>query len=282
MTLACLMAVCLAACGGDDSDEPAVDELLSTATTQVEFRLPNDRHTYTMYDCAGNHLVGTYTTADGEKCTLSLRQGKHHIVWFMDFNNESVKYEPEGNALTAIREDGMTDYVYYDENDLEVSPYAVEMQYVSCLKEATCQLIIVLTDVAENLSLPDGNRDIKEVGKVTGLPLVRTASLSENKYKTDGDVGLKVYTSYQSYRSASNPNSDGIYVRMGGCQMLCPKDGLNDIQLNVEVRDADGRAVPTTQLPRFSLQRRHRTILCGPLFSGSTSDWKVDMEDRDD
>ena len=194
MTLACLMAVCLAACGGDD-DEPTVDELLSTATTQVEFRLPNDRHTYTMYDCAGSHLVGTYTTAGGEKCTLSLRQGKHHIVWFMDFDNESVKYEPEDNALTALSEDGMASSVYYQENDLDVSPYAMEMQHVSCYKEATCRLVVTLADVTENLALPDGNDKI--IGRVTGLPLVRTVSLSDSKYKTDGNVKLNIYSSYK-------------------------------------------------------------------------------------
>ena len=271
-------------CGSDD-DEPSVDEVLSKETTQVIFKFPPySKRKYTMYDCAGKQLVGTYATTGEESCELSLRQGKHHLVWFCEFNEDYVKFNPEDRTVTSIRSDGMTYYVHYEESELDVTPYAMGTQYVHCTQDAACQLEIILTDVTENLPLPDGNtmREDRVVGKVTGIPLIRTISLSGSDYKTDGDADINVYTSYQSYKSSADPNSDGVYARISGCQMLCPRDGLNDIHVNIEVKDVNGRAVKTTQLPGFSLQRRHRTTLRGPLFTGSTSDWQVKMDDYDD
>ena len=59
---------------------------------------------------------------------------------------------------------------------------------------------------------------------------------------------------------------------------LCPLNGLDNIQLIAETYDKDGNSIPATILPLFSLRRGYTTILCGPLFSGTTSDWSVTME----
>ena len=64
--------------------------------------------------------------------------------------------------------------------------------------------------------------------------------------------------------------------------ILCPINGLDNIQLTAEVYDKDGNPISTTTLPKFNLRRGYTTILRGPLFSGSTSDWTVTMKQYDD
>ena len=89
MTLACLMAVCLAACGGDD--EPTVDELLSDKTTPVTFELPQGD--YYMFDYSGSRYVGSDTIHVDRSCKFEaeLRQGKHHIIW-ISLGNEDKQF----------------------------------------------------------------------------------------------------------------------------------------------------------------------------------------------
>lgn len=156
--------------------------------------------------------------------------------------------------------DGNTGHVIvYCEKDLEVTPYLLPVQKIE-YKHITCELNIEVTDNARWLT-----SQTEPKGRITGIPSVASVSLVGNEYRLN-DVKFPV-DSIRRYESK--------YPRRF---MLCPSDGLDNIQPIAEIIDKNGNAIPTTSIPKFSLRRGYTTTIRGPLLSGSSSDWTVTME----
>lgn len=263
MTIACLMAVCITACG--DDDEPTVDELLSEETTPIEFQFSGYSYYYgsenILYDYAGSRYVGSDTIRNST-CTINLRQGNHKLIWINGLwptfplwgnngqNKSGVYYDPQAKTVTNFYPDGNTEHIIvYCEKDLEVTPYLMPAQKIE-YKPLTCVLKIKVTDLQAG-----------QKGRITGVPSVKSVSLTGDDFSLN-NIDLPT-DSIRRYEEVF---------------MLCPAKGFDDIQPVVEVTGNGGNVAPTTTLPKFSLKRGYVTSLRGPIFTGSTSDWEVIME----
>ena len=275
------LSVCIAstftACSCDDDSD--INSLLSEETTTIDFEFSGYSYHYgtanILYDFAGNNLVGSDTIYKSS-CTLNLRQGKHHLIWInglwptnswmTDIEREKksgVYFDPQTKTITNYYPDGNTDHVIvYCEKDLEVSPYLLPIQKIE-YKHVTCVLRIEVTDNARWLTWYPSQTGQK--GRITGVPSVKSVSLDNNKY-TLNDVTLQS-DSISRYEDDVNRFF-----------MLCPSEGIDDIQPVAEIIDQDGRLIEVNRMPKFSLRRGYITTLRGPLLTGTISDWTVTME----
>ena len=250
------------ACSDNDGDEPTIDEQLSEETTPIEFELLDydPYEEYVLFDYAGNRYVGS-DTITCSKCTLDLRQGKHHLLWMKGQYGESIGFNPEDKTINV--ENRTCINIPYYEMDLEVTPYLMPVKKIQCKNEKVipcCDLIIDATDIDEawetlNIKIVDNIFYMK----VTGFPTVRTISWDGSSYQLEDRY-------------------DGIYLGGSELSTVCPARGFDNIQVNTEIWNVRDELIPTTQLPKFNLRQGYITTLRGPLFSGNTSDWTVTME----
>lgn len=266
LVLACILIFSLAACGGDD-DEPAVDEILSEETTTIDFEFDGFEYLdrYFLFDYAGNRYVSS-DTITRSKCTLELRQGKHHLIWMKGRYGSDVGFTPERRTFSGH---ATSIYAAYAEMDIEVTPYLMPVQKVKCQKIIQIEksgLEVIVTDIDKTLQTPSGIKVNKEI-KITGFPFMNNISLDGNSY----DIENETYAEWGFFDIEENTVGTWLYT-------LCPTNRIEDIQLKVEVKDINGNRVSTTELPKIYLQRGCTTLLRGPLFSGGTSDWTVTVE----
>lgn len=273
LTLAACLPFLFSACTSDD-------ENLSEETTPIDFEFNGYSYYYgtanILYDYAGNSLVGSDTIYKSS-CTLNLRQGKHKMIWINGLwptdnlttdievrNRSGIYFDPQTKTITNNYPDGNTRHVIvYCEKNLDVSPYLLPVQKIE-YKHITCELRIAVTDNANWYNWLTSPTGLK--GRIMGVPSVKSVSLDNNKYTLNdillpGD-SIDRYNQYYPHRFF----------------MLCPSEGIDDIQPVAEVTDQDGKPVKVNQIPKFSLRRGYTTILRGPLLSGTTADWKVTME----
>ena len=281
-------------CSGDDE----LETMLAAETTPVTFCVDSYDHPILFDFTDGWRYIGSDTVKDAKtvKTTVNMHQGKHNIVIVKGVcyeypDTEPSKYEglhfnPETknfylNSSTngiAWRSIGNEEHsvaannnVYYWHRQLEVSPYLLPEQTPD-YTPVTATLNIIQTDVIKP-------SDIVNVGDylrtdVSDLPFVVEVGMSDNSYKTRE----KTYTLHYylgTMKSTSQLQINSRYIT------LCPKDGLSVGQLAMTLRakgDDEYRALYSVMLPEFTLQRGYITILRGPLFSGSTSDWTVEMK----
>ena len=266
LALACVLTFSFAACSGDD-DELSVDELLSEKTTPIDFEFDGFEYLdrYFLFDYAGSRFVGS-DTITRSKCTLELRQGKHHLIWMKGQYGSDVDFIPESRTFS-----GHTTSIYaaYAEMDIEVTPYLMPVQKVKFQKRIQMEgssLEVMVTDIGKTLQTPSGIKVSREI-KVTGFPFMNNVSLDGNSY----DIEYETYAEWGFFDIEENTVGTWLYT-------LCPTNRIEDIQLKVEVKDINGNRIPTTALPKIYLQRGCTTLLRGPLFSGDTSDWTVTVE----
>lgn len=298
LALATITVFTFSACSGDD-DEPSVDDILSTETTPIEFRFPEyDR--YFMFDYAGNNYVGS-DSVEAYGCTLDLRQGKHRLIWFKSLDYEDISvdwqyggpkynigvhYNPSDKTLTNYSESGNVSKMAYSDKELEVSPYLLPTQQVHFDKYATGSISVRVTDTAQNANFEkrtstaevDEWSYISYIGIVKGFPSVRTVSIANGDSKIDKESfnsAISTHVHYTKYHENVRYEISDISAEVN---ILCPLNGINDIQLTAELNDSHGNLIPTTALPKCSLRRGYTTVLRGPLFSGSSADWTVTME----
>lgn len=298
LALALTTALSFNSCSKDEGNEPSVEELLSEETTPVEFKFPyytssSDR--YILFDYAGNNFVRSDSTQWGG-ITIDLRQGKHRLLWLHGLTIDEeysggVRYDPKSQTCVMCEERGFTTgngFVLYEEKNIEVFPYLLPVQEINFGNTIMCSISINITDVADNLSLPEqiGNSRYQfiqpAIGKMKGYPFVREVSVTGNAYKLKRGGAEKEICTYYFYDSRHRDwkiedHFEVVVDRNNVKYMLCPLNGIDNIQLTAEVNDKDGKPVPTTTLPKFSIRRGYETVLTGPLFSGSTSDWTVEM-----
>lgn len=261
------------ACSDNEGDEPTIDELLSEETTPINFEFDDFEYLdrYFLFDYTGNNYVGSDTITTS-KCTLDLRQGKHHLIWMKGQYGGDVDFIPQNRTFSGYTSNIN---VSYTEMDIEVSPYLMPVKKVTLQEktqiEGKTNLTIMVTDI-DKVDIND-KIDINDINasktiKVTGFPFMNNISLDGNSY----EIEKEIYT-YWVHFYTGKEELVGIFLHT-----LCPTNRIEDIQLKIEVQDAKGKSIPTTTLPRISLQRGYTTNLTGPLISGNTSDWTVTME----
>lgn len=279
LALACVTAITLTACGGSD-DDPKADSPsgggTSEKTTPVTFQL-NNGISY-MFDYAAGRYAGSDTIevyngkyyADGSSfpnnVEIDLSVGQHQVVWFelLGRTADDTRFDPHTKTVTIGKGQAEPTDVRYAECSMNVSEYLLPTQKLE-YAPLSARVEVMLSDKpsAEAAAGADG----KVVAKVKGLPLVTSAELFGNGY-TKSDATAEGNMEIDPSKSLI----PGIFT---SGRILCPKEGLDDIQLQVEVMGKDGRPMATTVLPKISIRRGHVTILYGPLFSGSTADWQV-------
>lgn len=311
LALTCVFTLAFITCSDNDGDEPAIDDLLSEETTPIEFEFGTiqDRwDQYILFDYAGSYYVGTDTIDNAYKCTLDLRQGKHRLLWIygLDNNNylnqywnnasniyyKGVHYNPDEKSFSAYDEYASVGSVKYCEKEIEVTPYLMAAQQIQFTNYISASIQIIITDIPTGTAMPEWVEDAHgwdwvKIGIVTGIPSVKTVFLNSNGYEIQKELSRELYLQVdlehrwsdqcdESFRDA------GLEINSQYYTTLCPLDGLDDIRLNFEIWDVNGNTLPVTALPKFNLRRGYTTILRGPLFSGSTSDWIVSMEQYND
>lgn len=277
--LAVVFTLAFAACGGgdDDDDEPNNNPQLLDKTTPVTFQL-NNGVSY-MFDYAGNQFIGSDTIevyngkyyADGTSfpndIEIDLRQGQHHVIWFERLSRTSsgVHFNPQTKALTVGSQDEAGN-ILYAECDLNVSEYLLPKQKLEFMP-ATSRIFIMLSDKPSAGAAINDNGYV--VGKIRGIPHVTSAELHGSNFNKSDAAGAEIKI---------NPSAQFFTGAFLSEHILCPKDGIDNIQLTIEVKDKNGQSLTTTKLPTFSIRRGQVTELFGPLFSGSIADWQVASE----
>lgn len=257
LALTCVFTLTFITCSNNDGDEPAIDDLLSEETTPIDFELLDYEpyEEYVLFDYAGNRYIGS-DTITRSKCTLDLRQGKHHLLWMKGRFGESIGFNPEDKTFNMVNRECFN--IPYHEVDLEVTPYLMPVKKIQCNDEKVishCCLVIDPTDIDKMSIL-----DVKDI-KVTGFPSVRTISWDGSSYQLEDRY-------------------DGVYLigGLGELYTACPTKGFDGVEVRIYMWNARDELIPATQLPKFNLHQDYVTTLCGPLFSGNTSDWTVTME----
>ena len=134
LALTYMFTLAFTACAGDDDSEPTVDELLSEETTPIDFEFDDFEYLdrYFLFDYAGNKYIGSDTLTTS-KCTLELRQGKHHLIWMKGQYGGDVDFIPQNRTFSGYTSNIN---VSYTEMDIEVSPYLMPVKKVT-LQEKT-------------------------------------------------------------------------------------------------------------------------------------------------
>lgn len=278
LVLAFLTSVCFNACSSSSDDDSSSSGQLSDEMTPVDFQFTDKSSGgYSIYDYAGNSYLGSHTIYE-KKATVNLRQGKHRLLFF---NGLIAGYDLncDTNSKTVTMGDhGYLDYdgLTYTEKELDVTPNLLPVQQIKCESQMACAFRIEVTDL--NYAIKNHKVFKKHSyiqGKTIGLPFVKKVSLSGNDYELNNKK-----TDLDTYIVADegvgfDPDDVGSFIEGQRHQMLCPADGINNVQATVSMTDEDGKTIASITLPAFSLRRAHTTILRGPLFTGTTADWQI-------
>lgn len=307
MALAVVLSMLTASCGSDGGNDEGntADEPLSDKTTPVTFVIDNGR--FYMFDYSGSRYIGSDTveiwngrTDLKNNVDMDLRQGKHHVLWMTGlslydwsvYSNPSyIHFAPNTQIITATGKEPLYSYgVKYAEFDVNVKEYLLPKQEVT-LKPLTAKIRVEVADFSYEAKYSYNKRFA--IGVMKGYPYISSISLYGDSYTMaaqSSDYSLELNDSKASYTKSESPTealiSSFVNDYYGGHTIsvqdshyiLCPAQGLDNIQLTAEVQDRNGNPITTTVLPKISLRRGYTTVLRGPLFSGTTYDWMVTME----
>ncbi len=318
MARAFVLSMLIASCGGDggNNDGNNTDEPLSDKTTPVTFIIDNGL--FYMFDYSGSRYIGSDTveiwngrTDLKNNVDIDLRQGKHHVLWMSglslyDWNRYSgepsyIHFNPNSQTITAVGKNPLDSYgVNYAECDVTVKEYLLPKQNLA-FKPLTANIRVEVTDYSYEVKKAFNKRFA--IGVMKGYPYVSSTSLYGDSYtmatpssdyslelndnlissinsKSPTEALISSYTTMKEYSYESSWfGVEEISINVQNSHyILCPAKGLENIQLTAEVQDKNGNPITTTALPKISLRRGYTTVLRGPLFSGTTSDWMVTME----
>lgn len=306
----------ITSCGSNGiSEETIAEETLSDKTTPVTFVIDNGP--FYMFDYSGSRYIGSDTVEIWNGRTdlkndveINLRQGNHHVLWISNltkyyysgtslepYNYPEIHFNPNSKIITATGKDPFKyKGVGYAELDLSVKEYLLPKQEVT-LKPLTAKIRVEVLDYSN--STKSNYKKTSAIGIMKGYPYVSSISLFGDTYalkENSSDYNLELNDSQANNTISNSPTQSLIssyqYIYeidhvasiiskvsvQDSHYILCPVQGLENIQLYAEVQDVNGNTIPTTTLPKISLRRGYTTVLRGPLFSGSTSDWEVSME----
>lgn len=279
--LALLSVCCVLGFVSCSNGEEDIDDVLSKETTPVTFELGSGNHILFDYTANGTY-VGSDTInliAPNTTATIKLRQGKHQIIWITkrmvrpnSSNNGAYSYYGEIDGLNFSPSEKTIQIDYLEGYDIQYWQEHIEVSLLQSVQKAkyapaACALHIDITDFPP--SIEQQSEWLKEIGEVF-LPCVSEVGLADKRYKLKPELCIKNVYYYPAMMGTHKCRPIDYYG-------LCPLDGLNDIQPTCKATDDSGQAVLTTQLPKISLRRGYVTNLSGPIFSGSTADWKVEM-----
>lgn len=293
LVLAVFTLSLLAACGNDSAEESPIKENLSEETTPITFNLPKE--STILFDYAGKTLIWSDTIPDKDSRwkgynTFNLRQGKHTLIWFTGLDqtyedevkskngtwsyNHQIHFDPKTMSVSCNPWNlGLRgEEVKVCKKELTVYPYLMPEQNL-VFEDLTTEVNIVVTD---EIKLDESYFTI---GYMVGMPIVKSIGLSDGKYTLYSDTREKAI--YPDIWLQNESSTGGYYrVNVELTDFLCPSNGINNIQLEPMIVDRNGNKINihTTRIPKFSVRRGYTTILRGPLFSGSTSDWTVEMQ----
>lgn len=270
MTMLIAIALPLFTACGDDEEEPSLDELLSDKTTPVTFEL--EKGTHFMYDYAGSHYVGGDTIKVWEKKEVKrdLRQGRHSILWLTDRYYDKPElfethYDANHKMLVRNEEHPTLNHpVGYAESEINVGEYLLPTQTLTY--SALISGLDLYIEDADRYPEVFDNDKTQIIGSLKGYPNIVSVSLTGNDYERRESVDLPIYY---------YPRTSNMKIMGSGEFFLCPKEGLDDIQLVIEIKGTDGKVITTSELPKLSFRRGDYIHLRGTLFSGSASDWSV-------
>ena len=277
--LACIFTLGFTACGGDD-DEPSVDERLSEETTAITFNLmKKGRHI--LFDYAGNRLVRADTIdveySDQKIQTIDLRQGKHRLLWMRGllFSEgiydevvfiASPYYDVKSGTVKCQDNDYRLQLNYplpqYFIKEMDVTPYLMPEQKVEY------QLLCTQINLRLSCDFPIDD-DVSM--SVSGIPFVKEVGIENNRYTLGVNKEVISATTFQGSGVQGRYN-----LALFGKNILCPKDGLDNVQLNYEVT-RNGAKIYSASLPPISLKRGYKTTISGPLVGGQPGDFTVEM-----
>lgn len=318
MALAVVLSMLTASCGSDGGNDEGntADEPLSEETTPVTFVIDNGL--FYMFDYSGSRYIGSDTveiwngrTDLKNNVDMDLRQGKHHVLWMTglslyDWDRYSgdpsyIHFDPNTQIITATGKEPLYSYgVKYAEFDVNVKEYLLPKQEVT-LKPLTAKIKVEITDFSKYIKSDFNQR--YAIGVMKGYPYVSSVSLKGNNYTiadASSDYSLELKDDKAGYTVSESPTealissytileeipfesswlgvTDISVSVQDSHYILCPAQGLDNIQLTAEVQDKNGNPITTTVLPKISLRRGYTTVLRGPLFSGTTYEWMVTME----
>lgn len=289
VALAC--AAIFVSCSGNDEFE----DMLSKGTTPVTFRVEPQTSSIFFDYTEGWHYIGSDTVRNTKSVSIqqsiNLHQGRHNVVMVKGVNTDavpsvtSIHFNPDKRTFYLHSEhDGVGLYegsgtpdlgvamsdAYYWHQMLDVSPHILPEQQPE-YTPVTATLQIIITDL-NNRDIAPG-QDILWSGSIKNIPVVEEVGIENDKSYTFRKQ------SHQFYVGLSRHGEFGIYPIITYQHItLCPLEGLNTVNLPCVVTDEHGQIVPTTPIPVFSMRRGYTTILRGPLFSGTASDWMVEMK----
>lgn len=303
MLLSC--ATVFTSCSKDDG-EPSVDEILSEETTPITFTM----HIFDnfLFDYTEGKYIGSdtlYSRNGGDEKNVELRHGKHELLWLWGLDKDTdakqgIHFDPIKKTLENKdpRGEAASD-VQFCQTNIEVTPYLMPVQKLTYENYATCMLVIRITDSSPLIQKPsfidEYDYEPVVVGRITGIPLIRSVSLAGGEYTIEGDMNTEIIAvpamnDYWEIIQGEQPwlevtavgerylYTQGVKDIRTGNRLLCPANGLTEIHPVAEVYDTHGNLIPTTELPRITLLPGCVTCLTGPLFSGSSSDWSVSLQ----
>ena len=283
-----LVLMGMSSCSGDGGE--VVDDVMSQETTPVTFALGKD-WSHVLFDYTdGGTYIGSDTIHNSKEAqeVVKLRQGKHQLLWVKGlttapynpdyrFFSSGVHFMRESNTFffhsreladydnEAFIEHDLRYPVYYWKKSLEVSPYLLPVQEPNYVA-VTATIELMTEDINPSAFI--------ESGTITGIPVVTEVGMDDGRCKIS-DVKAQQSIYFQiGYNEHEDEPSDYDVIMKGyrRFHVLCPLDGLNDIQLVVSSTNSEGQTVVTLQLPKCSIRRGYVTRLVGPLF-GTANEW---------
>lgn len=277
LSLTYIIGFAISACN-DSDDEPTVDAFLSNETTPIDFVLPAG--TNILFDYNDDRYLGSDTIVckTKETVTINLRRGKHRLVWFNGLGKEDYKYEyatayNESHGVFFQPETQMIECdpkypilsrdIWCAQQDIEVTEYLMaprKLEYTA----VTSRIHVKILDVPTNTGWEP---PFIVAGIMRSQPFISAVSLNRNDYVAAKETWGNVYILWDN-EQLKEIVVDRLYT-------LCPKNGLDNIQLIPELVSDSGELIPTTPLPKICIQRGCASYIGGALFTGSTSDWLV-------
>lgn len=283
------IALIYTSCGSDDA-EPSIDELLSSETTPVSFELFNG--TSYLFDYTGSHYVGSDTVyasngkfyKDGRSfinnVDVELRRGTHHLIWIHGIG-EDLEHGTFNPATKVIRyqktKRDSWDYdptlwynIQYAECDVKVSEYLLPTQKLQ-FNPVTAKLRVEVEGKGDEIYSALGFQNYKHIGTITGIPIIESVEMTGEGYTQSTEQGTAPVLLRRGI--PDNDFTTDTYI-------LCPMNGLQNIQLTAEVVNVGIVTNPTTivQIQNVEFRRGYTTVLRGFLSDNTVKNWYVSMK----
>lgn len=212
---------------------------------------------WTIADYANDRLVKTarYAGSYHERLDVTMRTGRHHVVFFCASPNSSCSFVP---ADATIFVNTSSDTWMRDIWDTSASTIDVTISKEAARFDLTTELPIGYLNIYPSdintwpSTISIGHAELSFQGFPCRL------SLLDDCCETSGiSVSLPFAPPYS-------------YI-----PILTPTNGLSGVAVTIQTYDRSGTLVSTRHISHIPVKRREPTFLVGPLLSGSDKDWRI-------